>query len=135
MKKPSKQHGESVLFALHRQGQILCEWRNWSGAMMHSIPGGKVEPADKEIDDYQSAALVREMDEEFGVTPARYRFLGDIWYGDEWVFHVYLVEEWDGDLPANSFEGNKPLNWILPSDLQDNQYMPGIADLIRTSVT
>ena len=120
--------GKSVLFALIQNGKILCEEREWDGHMMHSIPGGKIEKTDPS----QEAALFREMKEEFDVLPAVFEFIGDIRYNtDEWVFHVWVVTEWEGNVPAINKEDFRQLSWLDPRMLKDNQYMPGVSDMMR----
>ena len=126
--------GESVLFALTEQGRVLCEVREWSGEIMESIPGGKVDPIDREVPDYQEAALKRELNEELGVEPTEFRYIGDVWYEDEWVFHVFIVYAWNGQLPDTNRELNRPLKWVHPNDLQDNYYMKGLGKLIRKTI-
>lgn len=123
-----KQPGESVLFALIKNGKVLCEEREWDSHMMHSIPGGSMEKTDES----QEAALIREMNEEFNVTPLEYKFIGDIRYNtDEWVFHLWVITKWDGKVPAISKEDFRQLSWLDPKELKDNKYMQGIGDMIR----
>ena len=131
---PGQTYGESVLFAFVRAGQVLCEWREWQGARQHSIPGGKIDLADREQADYQRTALLRETWEEFQVTPTRFERVGQIWYGNYWLFHVYMVHEWRGQLPAQVLDNPHPLHWIDPQDLRDVYSMPGIAALIQENI-
>ena len=130
----STDHGESVLFALTEGGRVLCEVREWSGEMMESVPGGKVEPIDRKSDNYQVAALRRELSEELGVTPVKFGRIGEVWYREEWVFHVFVVSAWNGELPETNRESNRPLRWVQPSDLRDNHYMQGLSDLLRETI-
>jgi len=127
--------GESVLFALARQGAVLCEWRDWShrsgGKPMHSIPGGKVAPQDRRVTDCQAAALRRELREEMGVVPLRYARIGEVWYDNFWLFHVYLISDWQGEPPAYVKDTGRPLRWIAAADLRDAPVMIGVSDLIR----
>ena len=87
----TKYYGESVLFAFIHNGQILCEWRERFGIAQYSIPGGKVNSDDRIQSDCQKSALIREAWEEFQVTPIKFQRIGEIWYKEEWLFHVYLV--------------------------------------------
>jgi len=127
--------GESVLFALTDRGRVLCEVREWSGVVMESVPGGKVEESDRASADYRETALRRELREELSVEPTSFRYIGDVWYRDEWVFRVFLVDEWNGELPETNLESNRPLNWIHPRDLRDNHYMQGLGELIIEAIT
>jgi len=132
--EPSSDYGESVLFALTARGRVLCEVREWSGEMMESVPGGKVEPIDRESTDYREAALWRELGEELCVEPTEFRAIGEVWYGTEWVFHVFVVGAWNGELPETNRESNRPLRWVHPGDLRDNHYMQGLGDLLRETI-
>ena len=66
--------------------------------------------------------------------PTDFRYIGDVWYEDEWVFHVFIVYAWKGQLPATNHELNRPLKWVHPNDLQDNYYMQGLGKLIRKTI-
>jgi len=132
--KPSITHGESVLFVLTERGRVLCETREWGGVLMQSIPGGRVEQVDRESDGYQEATLKREMEEELGVEPVAFRFIGDVWNGDTWVFYVFVVDEWRGELADVSREDERPLGWVHPRDLVDIHVMVGLSDLIRETL-
>ena len=128
MIQKQRQPGESVLFALVKNGKVLCEEREWDSLMSQSIPGGKMDSSNTS----QPAALLREMKEELNVIPLEYKFLGDIWFNtDEWVFHVYVITEWDGKVPAISKEDFRALTWLDPSMLKDNLYMICISEMMR----
>jgi 8-oxo-dGTP pyrophosphatase MutT (NUDIX family) len=133
---PPHDYGESVLFAFVQNGQILCEWRNWRGRMQYSIPGGKVDPADRQQTHYQHAALIRETWEELRVTPKHFTRIGEIWYKEaEWLFHVYMVSDWEGEIPPKVLDNQRPLGWIDPKDLEDNPAMIGISALVRSTLS
>ena len=83
----------------------------------------------------QSAALMRETWEELQVTPTEFTRIGEIWYAEaEWLFHVYLVTAWGGEIPPHILDHQRPLNWINPADLDDNPSMIGISALIRSTL-
>jgi 8-oxo-dGTP pyrophosphatase MutT (NUDIX family) len=131
----AQKYGESVLFAFIKGALILCEWRERRGVAQFSVPGGQIDSQDRAQVDYQRAALFRETWEEFRVIPIQYQRIGEIWYKEEWVFHVYLIDEWQGEIPTRVFDTQRPLAWIDPADLEDNFYMVGISSLMRNYLT
>lgn len=126
---------ESVLFTFIKNERILCEWRERFGVAQYSIPGGKIDPADQEHSDYQVAALFRETWEEFRVIPTQFHRVGEIWHKDEWLFHVYLVSAWEGEIPTQVLDSQRRLDWIDHVELQDNVSMLGISALIRRALS
>ena len=127
-------YGESVVFALQKDGCILCEQRKWGEEMLWSVPGGKVEQADRRSRPSRVAALNREMREELALEPVAFRFIGDIWYGENWVFHAFLVTEWKGRVPETNIETDYPLRWMPVEEIRDNSHMFGLGDLLRRSL-
>jgi len=96
-----------VLLAQKKRG--FGEGR-WNGA------GGKVEPPESILD-----AMVRECQEEIGVTPLRYRKVGELAFdayhkGEklDLLVHTYLCEVWEGE-PTESEEMNP--KWFKTSDI------------------
>jgi 8-oxo-dGTP pyrophosphatase MutT (NUDIX family) len=130
----SEDYGESVIFCLVRDGLVLCEVRQWGGQVRDSIPGGQIDPVDREAPDYRVAALLREAAEELAVVPTAYRLVGQVWLRREWLFHVFLVDEWRGDLPPVVLDTGQRLRWVDPEQVVENMTMPGLADLIRSQV-
>ena len=132
-------YGESVLFALVDKGRVLCEIREWSGRIIESIPGGKIEQIDRESDNYQEAALIREVKEELNIEPTSFRHIGDVWHGHtfpiKWVFHAFIVEQWNGVLPEVSHEENRPLKWVDPANLIDPVHGGRMVHLLRENVS
>ncbi len=128
--------GESVLFALLQDGKVLCEAREWDGRLMKSVPGGKIETWDQQPhEDAWEAALRRELQEELGIVPTQFMYIGDIYYAAAfWMFHVFVVMSWAGDIPEFSFEEHRPLYWVHLEDLVDNSHMPGLSTLLQTEL-
>lgn len=127
-------YGESVLFAFVKNGLVLCEIREWDDEVMDSIPGGRVAPKDRTEADYLVAALVRETAEELDVVPTAYQLAGQVWYEDRWLFTLFVVRQWHGELPEAVLDTGKALHWVHPDDLVDNTHMLGLADLIRRTL-
>ena len=80
--------------------------------------GGHVEDGES-LDD----ALVRESQEETGVTPTRFRLIATVRerqperYGDA-LHHVYAVTAWQGGEPANVCDEHTELKWFGVSEIR-----------------
>ena len=90
--------------------------------------GGNIEPGEQ-----QQQALVRELQEELGITPARWTFLETIVASIpeqrgvqpyQLHLHLYLVTAWSGTpgntmntLPFNGSHLLRLCSWILPTQL------------------
>ncbi|MGB0507485.1 MAG: (deoxy)nucleoside triphosphate pyrophosphohydrolase [Pikeienuella sp.] len=74
-----------------------------------SFPGGHVEPG--ETDD---AALIRELDEELGITPSNYAYIQQIDDPDPTVtYQMFHVTEWSGE-PAITNNEHSEIAWLTP---------------------
>ena len=80
--------------------------------------GGRVE-AGESLDE----ALVREAQEEVGVTPTQFRLIAAVRekqpeiYGDA-LHHVYAVTAWQGGDPANICDEHTELKWFSVSEMR-----------------
>ncbi len=80
--------------------------------------GGHVEPGES-LDE----ALIREVREEVGVIPTRFRLIATIkerqpeLYGDA-LHHVYAVTHWQGGEPANVCDEHTELRWFSVGEMR-----------------
>lgn len=102
---------ESVIYALRSGDRILCEWRDFDGTRQNCIPGGGVEPCDRQQEDYVLAAVRREVQEELGITPEHCRRL-DTFASNGVRFHIVLIDGWAGTLPAVNRDNQNKLRWV-----------------------
>jgi 8-oxo-dGTP diphosphatase len=79
--------------------------------------GGHVEDGES-----LDAALVREAQEEVGVTPTRFRLIATVRerqpeiYGDA-LHHIYAVTAWQGGEPSNICDEHTELKWFSVSEM------------------
>jgi 8-oxo-dGTP diphosphatase len=79
--------------------------------------GGRVEGGES-----LEQALIREVQEEIGVTPTRFRLIATVRerrpdiYGDA-LHHVYAVTRWQGGEPANACHEHSELRWFGISEM------------------
>lgn len=114
--------GEVVMFLLHKDNQILTEYRIEKEPHEWFIPNGGIEDEDvvrakRTGEDYRVVAVHREMDEEFsGVKPTSMTYKGKFEVlAIKSVFYIYLVDKWDGDIPEYNYEEGKlaaELHWM-----------------------
>ena len=80
--------------------------------------GGRVE-AGESLDE----ALVREVQEEVGVTPTQFRLIATVKerqpeiYGEA-LHHIYAVTGWQGGEPANICDEHTDLKWFSVSEMR-----------------
>ena len=80
--------------------------------------GGRVEAGET-----LEAALVREVQEEIGVTPTRFELIATVRerqperYG-EMLHHIYAVTQWSGGAPANVCDEHSELRWFEIAEMR-----------------
>ena len=82
------------------------------GGGLWEFPGGKLEPGER-----VEAGLARELEEELGLTPLRYRPLIRVHHhypGRDILLDVWRVEAWSGEPQGR--EG-QPIEWVPPGEL------------------
>ena len=108
-----------VLIAKRPQGKSL--------AGLWEFPGGKVEPGEG-----PEAALIREMNEELGVTItasclAPFVFASHAYDSFHLLMPLYLCRRWQGVVVAKEHEA---LAWVKPNALGDYPMPPADAPLV-----
>jgi mutator protein MutT len=74
-----------------------------------------------EVGETPQQALIRELQEEAGITPTQYRSVGiiaapdPIRYGEA-LLHVYLVTSWAGGEPAMLGDEHTEFRWLAATD-------------------
>lgn len=73
--------------------------------------GGHVEP-----EEAHQQTLVRELQEELGITPTQWKYLEQIAFPSEGsalvTVHLYLVTGWDGTPTNRQFEEHSSIDWF-----------------------
>lgn len=113
------------------QGQLLLAQRP-----LHKHQGGLWEFAGGKVDEGETAeqALVRELQEELGITATQYRPLLTVehHYPDKSVrLNVFRVTAFEGE--AHGAEG-QPIVWVKPQDLQNYQFPAANTPILKAAV-
>lgn len=108
-----------VLIAQRPEGKAL--------AGLWEFPGGKLEPGER-----PEAALIRELDEEIGITVreaclAPLTFASHAYHDFHLLMPLYICRRWEGDVIAR--EGQK-LAWVRVNKLRDYPMPPADIPLI-----
>ena len=125
-----------------RGGRVLIAHRNPSGQMggRWEFPGGKLEPGES-----TSAAIVREMSEEFGVTvePLGKITESEFMHNGKRVslqaFHVRFPHSGKRPDPEFSLTEHTGYVWVLPEEIpglhfvdSDLQIYPAVKEYVKT---
>jgi 8-oxo-dGTP diphosphatase len=118
-----------------RDGRVLLGKRTSTVrfAGMWDAFGGHLVPCEE-----PSAALVRELSEELGITALRPRFLGiyedvDPTSRDLFRHYLFLVTRWSGD-PRIANEEHSELRWFTPDEAERLDLAPSLKDTIRRTL-
>lgn len=119
-----------VVFVLARaDGRLLMEWReDWPpspGAWV--FPGGKREQGES-----TAAAVVRESDEELGITIRAMQQLPEVTSAPPWVNIPFVITGWSGVVPTATDNGDR-LRWTTPDEALESAWPPA-AEIARLSL-
>lgn len=90
------------------------------------FPGGKIESGES-----RDAALVREFQEELGITPVEYAFWRDVTheYDDFSIrLHFYHIHQYIGELTPLE---NQRMQWVDPSGPSSLIFLPADAPVVE----
>ena len=108
-----------VLIAQRPEGkQLAGQWE---------FPGGKVEPGET-----PEAALIRELDEELGITVkhaclAPFVFASHTYDDFHLLMPLYLIRRWEGEPESRE---HKALKWVRPVNMRDYPMPPADVPLV-----
>ena len=115
-----------------RDGRVLLGKRTSAVrfAGMWDAFGGHLVPCEE-----PSAALIRELQEELGITVLRPRFLGiyediDPTSKDLFRHYLFFVTRWRGDLEIAN-EEHSEVRWFTPEETGQLDLAPSLKDAIR----
>ena len=69
--------------------------------------GGHVEPGER-----HQQTLVRELQEELGITPTRWSYVETITPSEELIVHLYSVTDWEGRIVNRQLEEHSVIGWF-----------------------
>ena len=110
---------EVVAALIIRSGRILLGQRSPTRAFYPNVWdlfGGHVEPGEQ-----QHETLLRELQEELGITPTQWAYLDTMHSrslpssnapSDSLTFHVYLVTEWAGTPTNRQVDAHSAIGWF-----------------------
>lgn len=90
------------------------------------FPGGKIEPEES-----RDAALVRELQEELGITPVDFEYWRDLEHAYDTFsvrLHFYHIHKYSGEL--TSLE-NQRWTWVDPSRPAELDYLPADVAIVE----
>ncbi|MCF2532969.1 (deoxy)nucleoside triphosphate pyrophosphohydrolase [Yinghuangia soli] len=114
--------GAAILHA----GRVLAARRSAPAHLAGGweFPGGKLEPGETE-----AAALVRECQEELGVTVRAVARLPGVWpLNQGYVLHLWRAELLAGE--PQPLEDHSELRWLAPHELDDVAWLPQDRDAV-----
>ncbi|MDK4736140.1 NUDIX domain-containing protein [Rhizobium sp. CNPSo 3490] len=128
---------EIAMGALNRNGMLLLARRNSERRIYPgrwSLPGGHIEDGED-----AETAMRRELMEEIGITPERWRlaakFVSQAPPESSATFHVYHVDQWQG-LPQLVGDEHTELRWFTGAVIeQETELAPSqLGDILSSLV-
>lgn len=105
---------EVVAALIIRSQRILLGHRSAGRAFypdVWDVFGGHVEPGEA-----RQQTLIRELQEELGITPTQWSYLEDISFSSEAsgqvTLNLYLVTDWDGTPENRQLEEHSVIDWF-----------------------
>lgn len=95
---------------------LRAAWKTVAPCLWDTI-GGRLEPGEQ-----PDEALIREVQEEIGVTPTRFRLIATVpepmpeLYGPM-IHYVYAVTAWAGGEPSNICDEHSEIGWFTPEEV------------------
>lgn len=126
---------EIAMGALSRNGMLLLARRNSQRRIYPgrwSLPGGHIEDGED-----AETAMRRELMEEIGITPERWRlaakFVSQAPPESSATFHVYRVDQWQG-LPQLVGDEHTELRWFTAAEIeQETELAPSqLGDILSS---
>ncbi|MGG7579500.1 NUDIX hydrolase [Rhizobium sp. Nf11,1] len=126
---------EIAMGALSRNGMLLLARRNSERRIYPgrwSLPGGHIEDGED-----AETAMRRELMEEIGITPERWRlaakFVSQVPPESSATFHVYHVDQWQG-LPQLVGDEHTELGWFTAAEIeQETELAPSqLGDILSS---
>lgn len=127
-----------VLVFLRDKGTVLLAKKVYGfGAGKYSAPGGKIEPGET-----KEQAMIRECQEEIGITPTSYKLMAEVDYQQTasangkkpWRFYMYfyVCDKWEGEPTASS---EMIPEWFNVNDIPYSAMWPDEKDWLNTALT
>ena len=127
---------KAVLFVFYdkKTGKVLSEKRRADNAFYPNkltFPAGTVEE-----NETLETALIREIAEEFAVTPVKYESLSDTpisGKGSAYLLYPFIITEWTGTLPETILDKGNPTVWETLDEVSksDVTTRPMIVEMIK----
>lgn len=124
-----------VILLIVKNNKILLEQREFKGETHWLYPGGRIHQ--DELEDL-SAAVIREAEEELGITPTKLLpilqedFKSEI----DTILRPFIVTEWKGDFPEAILDTDAPLKWLTLDEAINSplESISKMAQAVRESI-
>jgi 8-oxo-dGTP pyrophosphatase MutT (NUDIX family) len=129
---------EAVVFVFFKDNKVLVEKRAKGNTFegLKIFPSGKVEVKDIDGDlDYRVEALRREVWEELGVIPTKFRLILAKVYPREvnMLLHCFLITEWQGQIETNRVAEKGVFEWMDLSRAEKEMPLESSKEIIASA--